>query len=180
MTSVYVPDTDVGVSQDTVDRAVRKYVSAGSGLSDTLVIPGNSEGPAPSVAYASVLLVSSLREGRAWTRYDDIGSTIIARTIASYRLLYQVQFYRRGAHELAARFRAWTESPGGIIYAQQRGLFYSSCGEVLQLDSVISAEWEERAVVELIIAHYRTLEQDAGIIEAIPIQVNDGPQEVVR
>lgn len=179
MTSVYVPDTDRGVDQDVVDRAVRSYVAVGSGLSGELVVPGNVDAPARSSAYGTVLLVSSRREGRAWTNYVDDGSTFLARTVASYALLYQVQFYRRGAHELAARFRSWTESAGGLIYARQRGLYYGSCGDVVQLDAVISAEWEERAAVELRVGHYRTLGQDAGIIESIPFAINGGAQEVV-
>lgn len=174
-----IPDTDTGVSQDTVDRVVRGYVAAGSGLPAERVIPANAAGPAPVEAYSAVLLISSEREGRGWVTYAT-GATITARTVASIAARYQVQFYRDGAHELATRFRQWTESPGGIMYAQQHGIVYAACTEAVEVDSVISDEWEERASIELTIGHYRTLVQDVGIINSVPFKVNEAPEEIVQ
>jgi len=173
---VTIPNVDVGVSQDVVDAAARGYVAAGSGLAGELVVPGDSDGPAPAELYATVLLVSSQREGRAQVRYEGDRAT----TIASYAVVYQVQWYRAGAYEAAARFRQWTESPGGVMQARQRGLHYSSCSDVTQIDSIISAEWEERAAVDLTVGHYRTLMQEVGQIESVLFSVNGGVQELVR
>jgi len=180
MSDVYIDDIGLGVSQDIVDQAVRDYVAVGSGLSGERVLHGNSDGPAPVDAYATVLLTTSRREGRAQVRYAEVGNTIHATTIASFALMYQIQWYRDGAHEMAVRFRQWTESPGGVMCASQHGLYYSSCSEVVQIDSIISAEWEERAAVDLTMGHYRSLTQDAGIIESVLFSVNGGAQEVVR
>jgi len=174
-----IPDIDPGISQRDVDRAVRAYVAAGSGLPSQRVIPGNSPGPSPAEPYASALLVSSKREGHAWRR-NEPGPTIIVSTVSSFAVVYLVQWYRAGAHETAARFRLWAESPGGLEAARFHGLSYSQTTDVMQVDDLISEEWEERAGLYLTMGHYRTMTQDAGIINAVPLRVNDGPQELIE
>lgn len=171
-----ITDIYPGVNQATVDRAVRGYVAAGSGLPSERVIPANGPGPAPSEPYASVLMTNSRREGRSWYE-NEPGNTIIISTIASFAVVYQVQWFRAGAHETARRFQLWVESPGGLEEAGRRGLSYSQMSEITEIDDLISDEWEERAGLYLTIGHYRTMTQDAGIIAVMPFRVN-GEEEI--
>jgi len=171
-----IPTLDYGVDQRTADRAVRSFVAAGSGLPGERVIPGNDDGPSPGGLYASALLTASRREGRSWVLPGPPGATHVERVVSNILAVYQIQWYREGAHEFAMRFRAWTESPAAEIHARQHGFSYLRCGEVVQVDDVISAEWEERAAVDLYICHYRILTQDVGIIETVPLRVQDDPE----
>ena len=164
--------------------AVRAYVAEGSRLPGgghldrSLVIPGNDTSPSPVGSYASVLLISELPDGFTWSnlesgmRADDSGTTIKAKVFESIQLSYSVQWFRKGARDLARSFRLWSQSQMGIQGAAFHGFTFYRTSEVRQLDEIVSEKWEERAGLDLYIGIVATLTQDVGLTTSIDIEIS--------
>lgn len=198
---------DAGIEQRQIDRAVRRFVAIGSRRDEfpdeepIKAIPAEGRGPAPLGLYATVLLVNTRRDGRAWRRYDRqvvppgpvklrdaaipadgaVPQRVVyaassepplrVETATSFTARYQVQWLRTGAHERAMRFQLWAESPAAQATAQRLGIVYNTASEVSSINDLIAEEWEERAGLYLTISYYRRMTQDAGIIDAVPYGV---------
>ena len=140
---------------DVLERNIGGYVAEGSGLARASVIPGNEPGVAPIGPYATVVLISEVADGHSWTSDapvapDDPPSDLISQTVReSIASSYSVQFFRAGARDRARQFRLWAQSPTGIYGADRRGLTFYRAGPVLQLNQIVSEEWEERAGIDL-------------------------------
>lgn len=159
----------------TLERAVRRFVEDGTQLTPRgqNVIPGNDGGPAPNGLYASVLAISQAGDGVPYhtssARPD--GETLDIQTINTIRATFSVQFYRKGARDLARRFAVWCSSPSGNTAALESGLTFLRTSEVRQLDSIISDDWEERAGLDLEIGYLERIAEVVDIISSAEIDV---------
>ena len=173
----------IAPSTQDLERDVREYVAKGSGMEPGKVIPGQTSGPAPSNAYATVLLISELPDGFVWTRNEGVdrdGSPGIDATVyESLTLSYSVQWFRTGARDLARTFRLWAQSPAGILNAERRGLTFYRTSEVRQIDDIVSEEWEERAGLDLYLGIVATNVQDVGLAATFDVTIHhDGNDPV--
>ena len=172
-------------------RALRGFVSLGSGLPREAVCPGNDGAPRPGQAYATLLVV---REGQvgyadAVTRCTDDGD---AREliIELWEARVSLQFFRDGAHDRARQFAAFVDSPLGRLAEERMGLREPAAPDqpwapreftrmaltgVLtyrQIDSIVGEEWEERAGIDFEVQYLHQFNQAVGPIEEVPVVVN--------
>ncbi len=167
----------------SLERAIRGLVAAGSGLEPRRVRPGNADGPAPSGLYASVLLIHNAIEGIPATAMSlaSDGLSLNAPTVATVRDRYSVQWFRDGARDAARRLSVWVYSPEGLQSALDAGLTLLRVSDVRQLDEVVSTSWEERAGLDLHIGYSQTIDQTLDYIQAAPIHVLEGEhREIVE
>ena len=172
--------TMVSPDTQTLERAVRGYVAAGSGLSSNRVIEGNGDGSAPNELFASVLLITAEARGVPWTLYrEGEGDMLDAPTIGTVRARYSVQWHRRGARDAARRFSLWLWSPEGMERAATAGLTIARASDVRQLDAIIADAWEERAGLDLDIGYLESVSQQVGAIGSVPIAVGSDEEFVI-
>ena len=153
---------------EELETAVRSYVAAGSGLQSEAVIPGFDNGPAPETLYASVLLIHQDIQGVPVTVFDGGAE---ARTVATMRGRYSVQWFRRGARNAALSFAIWASSPEGREAADTRKLTYIRVSDIHQLDELVSEAWEQRAGLDLDLGYLQEAVGAAEYIERVPIIV---------
>ena len=156
----------------TLERAVRGYVAAGSGLESRRVLPGNRNAPASNDLYATVLLITASVRGIPYTLYEGDGELVDASTIGTVGARYSVQWYRRGARDAARRFGVWTSSPKGVDFANARGLTFMRVSDVRQIDSIVSDAWEERAGLDLDLEYQESVQESIPTIGSVPITIN--------
>ena len=165
----------VPTTQD-LERAVRAYVAAGSGLEPRRVRPGNQRGTVPDGLFASVLLIHQAIQGIPATAFqiDHRRPLVGRRDWPTVEDRYSVQWFREGARDAARRFSVWVYSPEGLQSALDAGLTLLRVSDVRQLDEVVSTAWEERAGLDLHIGYTQTIEQTLDYIETVPVHVREG------
>ena len=104
-------------------RAIRAFVSRGSGLARSNVCPGNDSFPRPAGPYATVLVGTERQLGYSDSieRLNDDGDAREV-VIEVWEALVYVQFFRDGAHDRAHRFGGWIDSPAGRLAEERMGL----------------------------------------------------------
>ena len=103
------------------ERAVRLFVAEGCDLKSDLVIPGDDDkGQRPKATYASLLPLGDRRKGYPIRRQIPVGETGAGRVadMTYRRAEFSLQFYRKGAVDMAERFDAWAMSPRGLMQAE--------------------------------------------------------------
>ena len=174
----------IAPSAETLGKAVQSYVALGSGLARELVIRGNQKAPAPKAAYATVLLMTDLSHGYAWTvesasAAQQADGRVAVSVFDSSTVEYSVQFYRRGAHDLARRLRLWCRSPMGIEAAERRNLTFFNTSAVRQIDEVVSADWEPRASLDLSLGIVSSLVGEVVLADSVRASLcYDGHAEI--
>lgn len=170
------------MTPQSVQRAIRRHVSQGSGVPRELVIPGNSPGRRPREPYASVLIISDVVESETLSRYrqdpGDAEATIIDN-VTNHRAVASVQFYRSqtyerlGAHDAARLFANWIGTDEGKQAEDRAGFRLEGPFIVRNLDNVIDDHFEERAGIDLnVLYRYRDpASQDVGTMENVTIEV---------
>ena len=170
-------------STQDLERAIRAYVAKGSGLERACVIPGNQSGPVPKTAFATVLLITGVPDGLAWTleeyvanrTYPDAtftdGPTFDVQAFESTELTYSVQWFRNGAADMARRFSVWARGPLGIAEAARRGLTFYRTGPIRNLDGIDKEFWEERRSLDLVLGIVSTVTEDAGLFDSVELTV---------
>ena len=156
-----------------LEAAIRKHIAAGAAIASTHVIPGNDDGPAPKEAYATVLLITAEPDGQGWSKIN--ADTLTTVDYLSMTATYSVQFYRAGARDCANRLLAWLSASAGHEAAEARGLTYIRASGIRQLDGIVSAEWEERASVDLMFGYVSVLQTTVALIDSVGIEVNGVP-----
>ena len=166
----------IAPTTQSLERAVRAYVAAGSGLESGQVKPGNGNWPSPSDLYVTVLLIHQTIQGIPATalRLTGDGLGLDAETLATVEDRYSVQWFREGARDAARRFSVWVYSPEGLQSAQDTGFTLLRVSDVRQLDEVVSGAWEERAGMDLHIGYGQKIEQALDYIETVPVHVREG------
>ena len=123
-------------SYEDIEESIRRWVTA---LVSVPCVPGNANAQPPSGLYSTLLRVSDTQTGMAVDGSNN-GS------ITDHMLSYSLQFYGEGAGEKAADLRALAESQDG---PDTTDFAYFRSSPVQRLDSVISADWQERAFTTL-------------------------------
>lgn len=170
-------------SSNDIERAVRRFVALGSGVNCVSVVGGQSYDRSElSGVYASLLFLSDRQLGTSLSASGN-------RNVTNHRLDYSLQFYRLGASDAAARFKAYAESltrPLDIEVSTDDGTIlacadYLRSGVIQRLDGIISGETEERATVPLTIGVQRYFVDETPSIEAADIIINaNGVSEVIN
>ena len=153
---------------EALETAIRSYVAAGSGIQTKSVIPGFDDGPAPETLYASVVLIHQDVQGVPVTVFDGGAE---ARTVATMRGRYSVQWFRTGARNAALRFAIWASSPEGLEAAHSRQLTYLRVSDIRRLDDLVAEAWEERAGLEMDLGYLQEAVKPIEYIERVPVNV---------
>ena len=145
------------VSRKVFERSLRQFVAMGSGLPGMRVIPGNDKvGPSPKMLYSTVLLVSAMNDGMPSEMYRGDDETQLVRYVQS--ATYSVQWYRDGARAAGDRFKAWAESTAGVTESERLGFRYMGCGDIRQIDDIVSDAYEERCGVDIEVVYWYDLQ----------------------
>ena len=167
--------------EQTLNRAVRKLVSTGCGLDGSLVIPGNDDGPSPSCTFASVLPMMTEEQGvpvelvRDQAAPDaDVDIEMWVQVLGTW----SVDWYRYGGTgetplSLAEKFRVWCSSSLAHEQMQAVNLSFVRCSHIRQLDELVSSQWESRAQLDLSLAYWQRLSQDAYRIDTVMFSLGD-------
>ena len=160
----------------TVERNLRAWIAAGSGLNASAVIPGETDGPAPNGLYASVVLITPRITGLPYTLYsrNDDGERIDGDIIAVVRDRYGVQWHRKGSTDRGRQFAVWASSPLGRQDAAERCIVFHRITDIRPLDDVDrGGRWEERVGVELDVGYTQRITQVYEPFEVVGINIHD-------
>ena len=169
---------NIAIDADILAKALWQYVVVGSGLPEKNVIFAEQAGPSPSGVYATILPMNTVQMGTAQTVYRKDGE--IDYSILNILSSSSIQFFRKGAMNLASLFRAFANSPQGAIEAQKRGLTFCKTSPVRSLDRVVSHVWEPRAGLDLEMAFAQRFRNFHPNIESIVVTLNGVILEEIR
>ena len=166
--------------EQTLNRAIRKLVSDGCGLPPSLVIPGNDDSPSPTSTFASVLPLRTEEQGVPieWVRDQDSPDEDVDIEVWSQVTgTWSVDWFCFGGTgetpvSLAERFRAWCSSSLAHEQMQAVSITFVRCSAVRQLDELVSQSWELRAQLDLSLAYWQRLSQEAYRVETIPFNLD--------
>jgi hypothetical protein len=154
-----------------------------------LAMPANSVRPADQVApvggtaepFASVRYVSEDYTGddvESWadvapdtaTPPNDLSNSMIGPREA----LFSINFYRSGSLKRARRLQALLASPAGLELLDAADLGVSNVSSVRNLSAIESAEFEERAQVDLTV-RFTAIEAAVGpSFNRFPVSIDNG------
>jgi len=167
----------INPTQLDYDRLVRAYVKAATGLA--YVIPGNANSPAPTVPYASALLINDSNDGFSYNKaiYNEINGNFDNTTYDSRRLTYSIQIYRASNAMGIARGLAYYQStPNGKYELQRNGLVLINWTNPVITDLLTDGEYESRATFGLISSTEQTIER---LIEVtLNSDISDGENDI--
>ena len=129
------------------EKSLRIFVAKGSGLDSSLVIPGNDPHPRGAAPYATLLLITDI--GIAYpARLQDEAAEMTSSS-AYRRATFSLQFYRKGAMDLARDFCVWCESEIGLTTAEDNSFFILQVPRLslARLDEIVGDAFEERIVI---------------------------------
>lgn len=160
--------------QDLLERSIRRYVAAGSGLERTHVIPANAPGPAPDGVFATVLILRTEQMGHPYSADyvprdspDDVRRVVeIARQSEC-----SVQFHRTGALEAAKRLSIWTATEAAKRSEVESAFRLVSDFTIMRLDERVGPSFEERASLDLTINHVDIGSELLSTVCAVPLTV---------
>ena len=156
---------------DELEKLLRAFVVAGSGLKDTNVIDANDDAPTPRDAFATLLLIDDPALAYPVNHHDN--DRIIS---SSYRQAqYSLQFFRKGAVANALAFCIYSNSFDGLI-DQNDGEFYFANAPLSyeKLDVIVGDSYEERALVTMEVKHTVTTTQDTVTIDSVSGTIDYG------
>ena len=160
------------MTQQELERRVRKLVADGSGLDSNLVLVGNRPVQRPTGVYATVLLIEHIRTSYpsfAQQPAPDYG-TIQGNW---WRSAYSVNWYRRGAHQKAVDFATWAQSELGLTAAEDAAIRIEFPIQLNQMDLVIADDWEERMQTDLGVQWAAGTSQNTGVVDDLRGHLND-------
>ena len=139
-------------TRQNLERVLRHFVALGADLPKNRVIPGKANVPSPKEPYATVLHITTSKQGTSQS--DGLGKSW-ANMIGEY----SVQIFREGSLDKAQRMLLWCNKLGSN-WLQERGITFGRIGPITQVDEIVSSEWEERAILTLSVGYYGQLGQD--------------------
>lgn len=173
----------ISPTSQTLERAIRAYVAEGSGLERSNVIPGNKPSPVIKDPFATVVLVTDIPDGHAWTLNDRIadrsyadatftaGATFDVQAFVSSEITFSIQWWRAGASDYARRFAVWVRSPAGVTEAARRGFTFYRTSAIRNLSDVDKEVFEERLGLDLVIGIVWTDTRDVGLLDSVDISI---------
>lgn len=177
--------TTIAPTTQVFERLVRQWVALGSGMASKLVGPDEAKGGRPEgILYATVSMSGMARDGFSWTRRaaltDANAGTELSDEVESATAFFSAQWYRDGAMDAARLFRLWASSPLGRMEAEKRGITLISLGEIRDLASLISEEWEERAQIDVQIGLISTARITTDVVGSLSVELDFDADPVIE
>ncbi len=148
-----------------LERAVRAYVAAATGIPSERVIPGNDNHPAPNMLYATVLFMNRQKNGLDALYAQKVDGNVNYAVRGSRVVNFSVQFYRSPAvFDAAEALIGFSDTPQGQLILGQLGLVFKDAGDAKNLSKIMSDQFEQRAQVDL---SFSVAETEAQIIPSI-------------
>lgn len=143
-----------------LERSVRAYVAAATGLLPELVIPANDNHPAPNVFYATVLFMNRQPQGLG-SLYSSGGDGIVNYKVRWSRIVnFSVNFYRSPAvYDAAEALMGFADTPLGQNVLSSLGLVFNDAKSGTNVVKLMSDQFEPRAQVDLAFSVAQTEEQ---------------------
>lgn len=160
--------------QNDIDILVREFVSLASGIDSSLVIPGNDPSPAPIEPYATVLGITKKGSGIDSEVVRE-GPTEIQSTLKHQgrrEITYSVQFYKAGAADYIEGLLSYAATTPGQIWLGENGLTWGIAGDIVNLDSIMGSEFEQRRAVDITLRYQSKREVDINNIGSVEIELN--------
>ena len=166
----------VSPTRQDLERILRRFISDGTGLARTNVIPGDSNGPAKNDQYATLKLINSTQVGIDSTTYTDIdGDDVqVTGTTAGWRLnTYSVQVFRGDAFGTCATFRQYPHTPDGELYMQGNNFSWAESKDIIDINAITSGKNETRVSMEISIRYKETVVQLVNRIATVPLGIRE-------
>ena len=132
------------------DRAVREYVQLATGLS--AVVRANTNNPAPTSSYATVLMISSTKQGfnSIESTYDTVNDNIINDITSNNLIQYSIQIYRdNNCLGLIRQLTMFFGTDTGRYFLQKNNLVLLDWSSERDTSIVTDGEFENRASVDI-------------------------------
>lgn len=163
----------------TRNRRVQTYLAAAMGIPGPRVIKGKDAGnPAPNELYATYIILADRELGVDNIRTTAKGDgTLMDHSIRGEReVTYSVQTYREGAEDAIRRLQNFHLRPDGERALFQNSLFFNEIGDIREIGSIISGEWEERFATEIIFTVVTTDTDEINSIGSVGITINESAE----
>ncbi|MCK5133224.1 MAG: hypothetical protein KAR40_13865 [Candidatus Sabulitectum sp.] len=159
--------------QNDLNIIVRAFVALATGLDRKCVIPGNDNGPAPTVPYASVLDITKQGDGidSEVARPGSVPEEAKLFVSGRRNIVYSVQFYKDCAADNAESLLQFAATTPGQIFLGENGLTWRRAGEVRNLDSVMGSKFEVRRSVDIEFRFQSKTEIDVLTIGSVEIDL---------
>lgn len=141
-----------------LERSVRAYVAAATGLLPELVIPANDNHPAPNIFYATVLFMNRQPQGLG-SLYSSKGDGVVNYKVRWSRIVnFSVNFYRSQVvydvsntlvYDAAEALIGFADTPLGQNVLSSLGLVFNDAKAGTNVVKLMSDEFEPRAQVDL-------------------------------
>jgi len=159
--------------QNTIDVAVREFVSLASGLNSSLVIPGDDNHPAPNEPYATVENIITIGVGID-SEVPTEGPTTTETTLkhkGTRTIKYSVQFYRDGSADNVEGLLSYASTTLGQLFLAQNNLTWKMAGDIRNISSVMGSEYEERRSVDIELRYISRRTIDINRIGSVEIDL---------
>lgn len=160
--------------QNDVDVLIRKFVSLASGLASKYVIPGNDSSPAPAVPYATVLEITKKGSGIDSEVAIEGPDPLLQKTLKhkGRRIItYSVQFYKAGAADSIEGLLSYAATSPGQVWLAENSLTWVIAGDIINLDSIMGSEFEERRQVNITFRYQSRRAVDINTIGSADIDI---------
>ena len=153
------------MSIQNIEKTIRAYVVAGTDLSAQNVIPGNDNAPRPTGTYATLLTVSPTP--RSFAIPIDYGGGQV-QMLRERQVLMFLQFFRKGAVDLALDFTYYAESETGLAKQQTDEFRIVNVPlDIRRLDGLVAEDFEERAQIDLRVDYVDVIDQNLDYVETV-------------
>ncbi len=156
-------------SELDLNRSIRGYVKSALNIP---VIPSNANFPAPTGSYATVLQISDLRDGFSFGDHTyNQGTDKTTISVSSNRIItFSIQIYRdSNVLGLARLLSFYGSTPNGEYYLAKNCLTLVDWSNIRDLTTVVDAEMEPRASIDLTFGQVVTYSQETDRIVEIDI-----------
>ena len=181
MTTIPITGTTIVPTSQAFERGLREWVSNGCGLESRYVQPANTGQVAPTVPYATVLLIQPFRKGKVNQRrtINAMGQVEVRSSVRRIDR-FSVQWFGSGSRDRMYRFAIWCESPEGGRESKLAVHPFSVVRLVSerQIDGIIYEEFEQRDGVEIDIVYKQTTIETFDRWFATDITLKDGIETV--
>lgn len=163
-----------------LNRVIRGYVKSALNIP---VIPSNANFPAPTETYATALQISDLRDGYSFNDnvYNQTEDKNIITTYSNRQVTYSIQIYRDSNVLGLARFLSfYAATPNGEYYLSKNGLTLIDWSNIRDLTTLIDAEMEPRASIDLTFGQVVTFTQEVNRMVEINIDSSFEDSDIIN
>lgn len=126
------------------------YISLVTGLDKSVIIRGKQNAPVPIGGnYATVIYSTDTQDGTAAISYTPINQDIMYAIKGKRFVTFEIQFYREGATDLGKALLMGASTPAAEIFFYSSLFTFRQIRSVSESATVISENYEERAILLL-------------------------------